>query len=157
MKNILKNKSGFTLIELIIVVSIIGILATSIISFLNPVEYQKVSRDSLRISNLNSISQALELYFADNKSYPTAPTGNDYTALTTALKIYNSRISFSDPSNCLISYTPSGAGAYVLTTIKESKSFSVPSGQTLVKVETFGVDGCSAQNSNQVIRLYGGQ
>ena len=53
--------SGFTLIELIIVIAIIAVLAASIISFINPFEIQRNSRDSIRVSNLNSLSQALEL------------------------------------------------------------------------------------------------
>lgn len=151
----MNKNTGFTLIELVIVTAIIGILATAIISFMNPVEYQKVSRDSLRVSALNNISQALELYFADNKSYPSDVNPEN---LPTILLRYNSRITFSDPSNCLISYktTPSG---YILTAAKESKSFSIPSGQTLVKINSgVTISGCAAQNTSQeVINLSGGQ
>lgn len=61
--------TGFTLIELLIVVIIIGILATLI--FANFGDIRKKSRDSQRKSDLKQIQIALELYRADQRSYPT--------------------------------------------------------------------------------------
>ena len=125
------SNSGFTLIELIIVIAIIAVLATTIISVINPVEYQKVSRDTVRLSNLNSISQALELYFASNKTYPT----NLDAAAKTALESFNSRLSWDDPTgNCSVTYSKTSSG-YILYLPKESASFTVPGGQSLVSVE----------------------
>ncbi len=130
-KNIIKQDKGFTLIELIIVITIIAILGASIISLINPFEIQKNSRDSVRVSNLNSISQALELYFAQNKSYPT---NLDSTAKI-ALENFNSRISWDDPTgNCSVTYSKTNSG-YILYLPKESKSFNVPEGQALVSLE----------------------
>ena len=126
----MKNNQGFTLIELIIVIAIIAVLATTIISVINPVEYQKVSRDTVRLSNLNSISQALELYFAENKSYPVAPL----PSTTEDLSEYNSRLAWVDPSGCKYVYENVGNSGYKIYSVKESKTFSVPSAQVLVKV-----------------------
>ena len=149
-----QRSQGFTLIELVIVISIIAILATTILSVLNPIEYQKSARDTLRLSTLNSISQALELYFADNKSYPVDTDAN----FLSSLQKYNSRVSFSDPSNCPITYKLTTNG-YTVTAVKESKGFSVPAGQVFVKVEGgTPVSSCSGiQNNNEVIKIYGGQ
>jgi prepilin-type N-terminal cleavage/methylation domain-containing protein len=152
-----QRSQGFTLIELVIVISIIAILATTILSVLNPIEYQKSARDTLRLSTLNSISQALELYFADNKSYPV---DTDANLLLSSLQKYNSRVSFSDPSGCPITYAQSLNGTgYTVTAVKESKGFSVPAGQVFVKVEGgTTVASCSGiQNNNEVIKIYGGQ
>lgn len=59
---------GFTLVELMIVISIIALLAS-----VGAVTYGNVSkhnRDQKRVRDLQSISQALELYFHDHNSYP---------------------------------------------------------------------------------------
>ena len=125
-----QNNQGFTLIELVIVVAIIAILGASIISLINPFEIQRSSRDSVRVSNLNSIAQALELYFSQNKSYPTTLD----TAAKDALKSFNSRISWEDPTgNCNVTYTKTTSG-YEIYLPKESLSFAFPGGQSLISI-----------------------
>lgn len=56
------NRKGFTLLELLIVVSIIAILSVALIFVINPAETLKKSRDSQRISDLNAMKTALGLY-----------------------------------------------------------------------------------------------
>jgi prepilin-type N-terminal cleavage/methylation domain-containing protein len=146
----MRKNHGFTLIELVIVIAIIAVLATTIVSIINPVEYQKVSRDTVRLSSLNSISQALELYFSENKSYPDALANG-----TVDLSSYNSRISWDDPSNCKYKYEKVSDSAYNLYAAKESKSFSPPAGQILVKVvnDPAVVMNCNVQNLKEVIKI----
>jgi len=64
---------GFTLVELLLVVAILGILATGFIIIINPPEQLKNSRDARRKSDLRQIQSALELYRADCGRYPIAP------------------------------------------------------------------------------------
>lgn len=67
MSNCLYNK-GFTLIELIIVVAIVGILAAiAIPSFVN---YRTRSYNSAAVADLRSMRTALELYYQENAHYP---------------------------------------------------------------------------------------
>ena len=70
MKKFFLNKkiNAFTLIELIVVIAIIGILASVIYpSFVN---YQKRSRDARRQVDIKTIVDALERYYVDNGDYP---------------------------------------------------------------------------------------
>ncbi len=76
MKNMItclsKNKSGFTVIELLVVIGIIGLLVSvSVVSF--SVARQK-SRDAQRVAYVKQINHAMELYFLHNGSYPAIIT-----------------------------------------------------------------------------------
>lgn len=67
----ISQKEGFTLIELMVVVAIIGILmASGILAFSGA---QRNARDAKRIADLHAIGTALEQYYADNNGvYPTS-------------------------------------------------------------------------------------
>ncbi len=71
MKKMLKRRSGFTLVELLIVIIIIGILAGAMLMLVGSgtdrAEATKV------ISDLRSLKGAALMYYADNPS--TTPTG----------------------------------------------------------------------------------
>lgn len=56
---------GFTLVELLVVLGIVAVMSTVVIIALNPVELLKQSRDSGRISDLNTIGSALSAFSAD--------------------------------------------------------------------------------------------
>lgn len=65
-----KTTSGFTIVELLIVIVVIAILAT--ISIVAYGGIQVRSRDAMRSDAIAKIQRALELYKADNGRYPTA-------------------------------------------------------------------------------------
>ena len=68
MKKIFKNEKGFTLIELMIVIAILGILAAvAIPNFLNA---RGKAQDASALSTLEAVKTAMEMYAADNGSYP---------------------------------------------------------------------------------------
>ena len=67
------KKNGFTLIELIVVIAILGILATiGLTSFQTS---QMKSRDAKRKSDLEQVQRALEAYMNDYGNYPAANAG----------------------------------------------------------------------------------
>lgn len=67
------HQAGFTMVELLIVVVIIGIL--SVIGLNNFISSQLKARDSQRKSDLATLSKALEMYFNDKNQYPADTNG----------------------------------------------------------------------------------
>lgn len=66
----LKNKSkGFTIVELLIVIVVIGILATLVIVTFTGI--QQKARNSQRQTDINAIDSHVEAFYASNGAYPT--------------------------------------------------------------------------------------
>lgn len=111
MSELIKNKiwkkrDGFTLVELLIVIAIIGVLGTVVIITLNPAELVKQARDSTWLSDIDTINKALAITQIDalplgnaNTIYvsipdtlsncgslglPTLPSGWSYACVTAA-------------------------------------------------------------------------
>lgn len=64
-----KAKGGFTLAELLVVVAIIGLLASIVLVSLNSTRAK--ARDVKRITDLHQMVLALELYYDQNNGYPS--------------------------------------------------------------------------------------
>lgn len=71
----MKKQTGFTIVELLIVIVVIGILAAITIVAYNGI--QSRARDTQRISDLKSIAKAVEAYKINTGAYPVpVPTLN---------------------------------------------------------------------------------
>ncbi len=68
MFNLKKNKKGFTLVELMVVVVIIGILTAIAIPVYNSVTASAKVKSSL--ANQRTIDSAIEAYYANNNKWP---------------------------------------------------------------------------------------
>lgn len=102
------KQKGFTLIELLVVISIIGLLASIVFAALRPARMK--ARDARRITDLQEMRKALELYYSDHNSYPNCqwiwspihnsrnPDWNTTGCLITALRPYMATLPV-DPTN----------------------------------------------------------
>lgn len=66
----MRNKKGFTLLELLIAIAVIAILSAAIIFLLNPAETLRKTRDLKRAADIKQIESAVRLYWNDVKHYP---------------------------------------------------------------------------------------
>ncbi len=131
-----KNKNvggGFTLIELLVVVAIIGLLAS--IAVIALMQARQKSRDAKRIGDMTQMNNALELYFATYKGYPSQTSGiprmstDVISTIPTApippdgtcLNVYHSAACVADDPNCgsipsnTYYYVPSGTAFQGIT------------------------------------------
>ncbi len=69
------KQNGFTLIEVMVVVVILGILAAIIVP--NVIGKDEQARITTTQASLSSLSNALEMYRLDNHKYPTTQEGLD--------------------------------------------------------------------------------
>jgi len=73
-----KSSRGFTIVELLIVIVVIGILAALVIVTYNGI--QQKARDTERKTDIKALQGHLEAYWADNAKYPTLTEVNDASA-----------------------------------------------------------------------------
>jgi type II secretory pathway pseudopilin PulG len=90
------TQRGFTTIELLLIVVLIGILGTLVFTTRSGVQQDKRNDD--RQANIKELRDGLEGYFAASNRYPTLQEINDTTWRTTHLKALEPSV-FSDPSS----------------------------------------------------------
>lgn len=66
--NLQPSTRGFTLIELLLVLAIVGILSAMVLSNLRL--SQSLARDNIRLSDIQTLTTGLKIYYDANKSYP---------------------------------------------------------------------------------------
>lgn len=119
----MKSKSGFTIIELMVVIIVIALLAVITTVSLNSVQQQ--ARDSRRASNATAVSEALEKYFTKNGEYPSVPkvTNSSTTSVQSLLGLANisSLIAPNSSSSTTNSWT---SGVSTTPTVSQSLVYS---------------------------------
>lgn len=73
-----KPNKGFTLIEVLVVIFIIGLLASVVLVGLG--SFRARGRDARRVADLRQVQQGLELYYAGNGQYPPSGSWSDLTS-----------------------------------------------------------------------------
>ena len=121
------NRGGFTLVELLVVVSLIGILAGVMISIINPVKQRKIAEDGVKMANLQKLALGIEAYGNANSAYPTVPISlNTSNVPTNPADLVNfvSRFPNGEPVGATYSYFSTASDNFaVVVTKSEDTSY----------------------------------
>lgn len=130
-----EQEKGFTLLELLIVISIIAILSVALVLVLNPAEALKKSRDAQRISDLSTMKTALGLYLTSTSTpYLGGVSANTICKANVAAATAN--IAYSLISTTDISDTTLDGGTGVLAVQSSSPSLTDGTGWIPVAFDT---------------------
>lgn len=120
LKNLakVKNSKGFTIVELLIVIVVIGILALLVVTTYSGI--QQKARNSKRQVDIKSLQTQLEGFYSSNGYYPSLTNMNSSSFLSTSMKSLDQG-ALTDPSNATQSKTLLAAPAaksyaYAVTT-----------------------------------------
>jgi len=72
---------SFTLVELLIVIAILAVLAAAVVIVLNPAELLAQARDSQRISDVNTVKSAVDIFIVDNPSASLGTANRVYISI----------------------------------------------------------------------------
>lgn len=96
MISLKKRNQGFTIVELLIVIVVIGILALLVITTYSGI--QAKARNSKRQTDIQSLQTQLEAFFSQNGYYPSLTDMNSQTWLGDKMKSLDQN-ALIDPSN----------------------------------------------------------
>ena len=140
------KSSGFTIVELLIVIVIIGILAALVIISYNGIQAR--ARDSSRLTAMRNVKSAVEAYAAENGSYP--PT--DFQNLSLYLVPKYIKAIPSDPINAtqggktyvyyyVTGYKKTGPSTYAVGTANDYLFGMTLEGSTNTPFNGYGAPG----------------
>lgn len=132
-------KRGFTLIELMMVIAIIGILASIIVVSLSSSKAK--GRDAKRVSDIRTIQLALEEYYNDNAYYPTSLYG---AGISPPFSTYLSPV----PTD------PSTGGSYKFSAYNSPLNAICTTGNKPVAYHLAAVTECNDSSSNTSCPTY---
>jgi len=123
-KSFLKQRQGFTLIEIVAVLAILGMMAIMLMPSIDIASNR--AKDTKMVSDLVTLDSAVKVYRMENEKYPKglADLQNGYVAN----KVYN------DAAGENIVYTP-GDNTYTLTGIKTNGDEVMADGSKVKKTE----------------------
>ncbi len=104
------GKRGFTLVEILVAITIIATLIVAAVATLNPRGQVNKAQDAVRTQNINSIKLALDLYYNDKNCYPALAGSPFLTALSSGgqwkegTTVYMKKVPKDPSSNIFYTY-----------------------------------------------------
>lgn len=98
----MKRNSGFTLIEILIVIAIIAILAAVVIVALNPGRQFAQARNTQRTSNVNALLNAVGQRLSDNKGTWNSTCGASTVTIPAAATKIGTNAGLVNLAACLV-------------------------------------------------------
>jgi general secretion pathway protein G len=115
-------RKGFTLLELIVVIALIGVLAVVLLTIIDPLGQFQKAANAQRKSDISQIQKALEAYYNDHGSYPEDSNYQIYDPIVS--KVYG----WGDPWTPYIDklpIDPSATKRYVYQASSDGQSYSI--------------------------------
>lgn len=121
-----RNKKGFTLIELIMIIVILGILAA--VAVPQYFDLTSDAEDAAELGVVGGVRAGIQTYFAQNRTFPATLDGASSAACTTANVCFStvlgqggvtddwtkaSSVTYTGPAGNTYTYGP-GSGSFVL-------------------------------------------
>ncbi len=119
MISLKKRNQGFTIVELLIVIVVIGILALLVITTYSGI--QAKARNSKRSADMSTIQTQLEAFFSQNGYYPSLTDMKSDSWLTTNMKSLD-KGALIDPSN------PTQSNDMVAAPVAKTYAYAVTNG-----------------------------
>ena len=131
-----EKRNGFTLIEILVVIGIIAVLAAVVLVAINPTRQFKLARDSQRVSNVDSILNAIDQNMAEHGGVFTCGTSTKQMPASPgnviADSVNNASIQVSDIAGCLVPayisalpFDPSLDGAHYTSTSNYNTGYAL--------------------------------
>ena len=127
-----KRDAGFTLLELLIVVSIIAILSVALVLVLDPAETLRKSRDAQRMSDLSTLKTAIGLYTTSTTT-PYLGVSNSNTRCQANIGAVTTYVFYSIPS-AISDTSLDGAGSGSTASTTASANYTLTDGTGWIPV-----------------------
>jgi prepilin-type N-terminal cleavage/methylation domain-containing protein len=116
-----QNQQGFTIVELLIVIVVIGILAGLVITTFTGI--QQKARNTERQTDIKAMHGQVEAYYAQNGKYPTLANMNSYSWRQTNMKGLDSE-AIKDPKGAGTGANTSDTAPYQLASAAAASIYS---------------------------------
>lgn len=127
MRTALKSKEGFTLVELLVVLMVLGVLAAVAVPRISDISGK--AQEVKAKTELKQVQTAMEVYLAENGTYPTSTSEmNDALdfLMDSDLDEYTVKFVAGDADDFEITVTPKDNNLKFTVTIKHSDLTIVP-------------------------------